>query len=69
MATMLTPRRELESDGDAASVIDERNVALSLDLASAALRLVIGVILLGHGLQKFGLFEGGGLPSGIREQA
>src|SRR5262245_61626549 len=38
------------------------------DVGLLVLRLGVGVVLLGHGLQKLGWFKGGGYPSSISAQ-
>jgi putative oxidoreductase len=38
------------------------------DIGLLVLRVLIGVIFLGHALQKLGWFEGGGYPTSISEQ-
>lgn len=55
------------------TVTSERQVRvpvdqISTDIGVLALRVVTGAIFLGHGLQKFGLFPGGGFPTSIDEQ-
>ncbi len=40
-----------------------------VDIGLLVLRFVIGIILLGHGLQKLGWFEGGGYPHDMGTQA
>ncbi len=39
------------------------------DVAAVCLRFILGVIILGHGLQKLGWFKAPGWPSNIGEQA
>ena len=39
------------------------------DVAAVCLRFILGVIILGHGLQKLGWFKAPGWPSSISEQA
>jgi putative oxidoreductase len=38
------------------------------DIGLLILRVLLGMIFLGHGLQKFGLFPGGGYPTSLEEQ-
>lgn len=54
---------EVDASGSSASASFEGDVAALL------LRLVLGVVLLGHALQKLGWFEGGGYPTSIDTQA
>jgi putative oxidoreductase len=42
--------------------------ATGLDVGLLILRLVLGAVFLGHGLQKLGWFKGGGYPSSLSEQ-
>ena len=41
---------------------------VGLDVAAVCLRFILGIILLGHGLQKVGWFKSPGWPSSISEQ-
>ena len=41
----------------------------AVDVGCLIARVVIGFVFLAHGLQKFGMFTGGGLPTSISEQA
>jgi putative oxidoreductase len=42
---------------------------LATDVASAVLRIVLGIIFLGRALQKLGWFEGDGYPTSISSQS
>jgi putative oxidoreductase len=56
---------ETDTVGRASDVGSER----AIDAAALVLRLTLGIILLGHALQKFGWFKGGGYPTSINTQA
>lgn len=42
---------------------------LGADLGAACLRFILGILFLGHGLQKLGWFKGPGWPTSIDDQA
>lgn len=61
---MTTPEQVDES---AQPVADESSIGV--DVAAVCLRFILGILFLGHGLQKLGWFEAPGWPSSISEQA
>lgn len=61
---MTTSEQVEESAGPTAVHSD-----VGVDVAAIGLRLLLGVVLLGHGLQKAGWFKAPGWPSSIDEQA
>lgn len=57
--------------GESAAVLSEPRAARSLtgaDVGLLILRVVVGIVFLGHGLQKFGLFDSGSYPNSISAQ-
>ena len=54
---------------DAVQPVLEESWGLGGDIGAACLRFILGILFLGHGLQKLGWFKGPGWPASIDDQA
>ncbi len=62
---------DMTTVGESAAVPSDLRAGRSLtgtDVGLLCVRVVLGVVFLGHGLQKFGLFDSGGYPNSISAQ-
>jgi putative oxidoreductase len=67
----MTTRLHIDApvDHDVPTVYVEEEPDHGVDAAAIVLRLVLGIVLLGHALQKLGWFEGGGYPTDMGSAA
>jgi len=66
---MTTVEQVEEGPQPTAGQSDTGRPDIGVDVAAVCLRFVLGILFLGHGLQKAGWFKAPGWPSSISEQA
>jgi putative oxidoreductase len=59
----------IEQFDDAVQPVRDGSWGPGCDIGAACLRFILGILFLGHGLQKLGWFKGPGWPASIDDQA